>query len=57
MFYCYQILFRFSKNMFTGTSYRESIGQKTPLSVIRVNKNSFSYAQYARTVAHEIGHL
>ena len=51
------MLFRFGKNMFTGTSFRESIGQKTPLSVIRVNKNSFSYAQYARTVAHEIGHL
>ena len=43
--------------MSTGTANLESIGYKNPFSIIRVNKNSFSYAQSARTVAHEIGHL
>ena len=43
--------------MSTGTAYVESIGYKNPFSILRVDKNSFSYAQSARTVAHEIGHL
>ena len=43
--------------MSTGTAYVESIGQTNPFSILRVNKNSFSYAKRARTFAHEIGHL
>ena len=42
--------------MSSGRSFIETIGQKNPYLIIRVNKNSFSYAQSARTVAHEIGH-
>ena len=42
--------------MSTGSSYTESIGQKNSYIIIRINKNFFSYAQIARTVAHEIGH-